>query len=286
MKYILERMKIPFLLCFLFIGVSSKEALAQNLNFTEYKSLEVNGINISYRDIGKGPTLILLHGFTGTGEAWNPFLEDLSGNFRLIVPDLRGHGHSYNPSGKFTHKELAQDVFNMLDQLEIDSVYAIGSSMGAMTLLHAATQQPDRITKMVLVGGSPYLPESAREIYRNIYPDSIPEEDLQWMNRVHSGGEDQAIQLMRQFRAYKDSYDDVNFTPPYLASIKSSTLIVQGDRDQFFPVPMAIEMYNSIPNSYLWVVPNMGHSAGIREDPGREIFLNTAIDFFLGNWEE
>lgn len=49
---------------------------------------------------------------------------------------------------------------------------------------------------------------------------------------------------------------------------------------------MAMEMYNSIPTSYLWVVPNKGHSAGIRGDSGREIFLNTAIDFFLGNWEE
>lgn len=286
MKHFLGRMKTVILLCLCFIGFSSKEASAQNSYFTKYESLKVNGIDMSYRDIGSGPTLVLLHGFTGTGEAWDPFLEDLASNFRLIVPDLRGHGRSYNPSGKFTHKELAQDVFTMLDQLGVDSAYAIGSSMGAMTLLHAATQQPNRIAKMVLVGGSPYLPESAREIYRDIYPDSIPEEDLQWMSRVHSGGEDQALQLMRQFRAYKDSYDDVNFTPPYLASIQSSTLIVQGDRDEFFPVPMAMEMYNSIPTSYLWVVPNKGHSAGIREDGGREIFLNTVIDFLLGNWEE
>lgn len=286
MKHFLGEMKTVILLCLCFIGVISKEASAQNVDFTKYQTLEVNGIDLAFRDFGSGPTLVLLHGFTGTGEAWDPFLEDLSRNFRLIIPDLRGHGRSYNPSGKFTHKELAQDVFKMLDQLKIDSVYAIGSSMGAMTLLHAATLAPSRITKMVLVGGSPYLPESAREIYRTVYPDSIPEEELKWMSNVHSGGEDQALQLMRQFRAYKDSYDDVNFTPPYLASIKSSTLIVQGDRDEFFPVPMAVEMYSSIPNSYLWVVPNKGHSAGISEDGGREIFLTTVMGFFNENWKE
>lgn len=286
MKRVIGGIKIATLSCLFFLGISPKEALAQQVEFTEYKSLEVNGIDMAYRDIGSGPTLVLLHGFTGTGEAWDPFLEDLSSKFRLIVPDLRGHGRSYNPSGKFTHKELAQDVFNLLDQLEIDSIYAVGSSMGAMTLLHAATLAPSRVKKMVLVGGSPYLPESAREIYRTINLDSIPEEELKWMSRVHSGGEDQALYLMRQFRAYKDSYDDVNFTPPYLASIQSSTLIVQGDRDEFFPVPMAVEMYTSIPNSYLWVVPNKGHSAGIREDGAKAIFLSTITDFFNENWEE
>ena len=56
---------------------------------------------------------------------------------------------------------------------------------------------------------------------------------------MHSGGEEQVMQLMRQFYAYKDSYLEANFTKPYLASIKSSTLIVQVDRDEFFLVPVA-----------------------------------------------
>jgi len=277
-------MKALILSIFLMTGMLFTGAIAQNLDFLEYKSLPVNGITMTYRDIGEGPSLVLLHGFTGTGEVWNPYLEKLSSSNRLIVPDLRGHGRSLNPSGKFTHKELAQDVFNLLDQLGIDSVYAIGSSMGAITLLHAATQQPDRVISMVLVGGSPYLPEQAREIYRTVEPDSMEEEDLKMMMNSHSGGEEQVLQLMRQFRDYKDSYDDVNFTPPYLASIKTSTLIVQGDRDQFFPVSVAIEMYNSIPKSYLWVLPNSGHDAGLRETENREIFIAEVLDFFNGNW--
>lgn len=279
-------MKVTVLSFLVLTGMLATEATAQNALFTEYQTLPVNGITMAYRDIGDGPTLVLLHGFTGTGETWNPFLEDLSANFRLIVPDLRGHGRSINPSGHFTHRELAQDVFNMLDQLGIDSVYAIGSSMGAMTLLHAATQQRERIKAMVLVGGSPYLPESARVIYRNSPTDSIPAEEIKWMSNQHSGGEEQVLQLMRQFYAYKDSYDDVNFTKPYLASIKSSTLIVQGDRDEFFPVPVAIEMYNSIPDSYLWVVPNTGHSAGLGETNSRKIFIDTVLNFLSGNWKQ
>ncbi len=258
--------------------------LAQNAADFEYQIRQVNGIDLAYRDIGAGPVLVLLHGFSGTGVSWDPYLEDLSAEFRLIVPDLRGHGRSLNPSGQFTHNELAQDVLSLLDQLDIDSFSAIGRSMGAMTLLHAATLQRDRLESMVLVGGSPYLPEAARTIYRFIDPEAIPEERLREMARPHSGGVEQVLQLQRQFSAYKDSYDDMNFTKPYLASIQTSTLIVQGDRDQFFPVPMAIEMYDAIPNSYLWIVPNSRHDAGLNTTEHRSIFIETSLEFLKGNW--
>jgi pimeloyl-ACP methyl ester carboxylesterase len=57
----------------------------------------------------------------------------------------------------------------------------------------------------------------------------------------------------------KDSYDDLNFTPPQLAKITASTLIVYGDRDPFYPVEMAVDMYRAIPKSALWIVPKGGH---------------------------
>ncbi len=263
----------------------NSSVVAQNSVSSEYESLQVNGINLAYRDIGSGKVLVLLHGFSSAGVQWDPYIEDLTAEYRLIIPDLRGHGRSLNPSGHFITRELALDVFELLDQLGIDSFSGIGISMGAMTLLHAATLQRQRVDSMVLVGGTPYFPESARAIYRNVDPDSIPVERLTEMARIHSGGVEQVLQLQRQFSAYKDSYDDMNFTTPYLASIKASTLIVQGDRDQFFPVPMALEMYNAIPDSYLWIAPNKGHDAGLRTAQGREIFIETALDFLAGNWD-
>lgn len=259
-------------------------ATAQENHPSAYDSVEVNGMTLAYRDIGDGPPLVLLHGFLGTGADWNPFLEKLASEYRLIVPDLRGHGRSINPSERFTHRELALDVFALLGHLDIERFAAIGTSMGAMTLLHASTIQPERLDAMVLVGGTPYLHESARVIYRSISPDSIPPERLDAMASQHLGGSEQVLKLMRQFRAYKDSYDDVNFTPAYLASIVTDTLIVHGDRDQFFPASMAFEMYDAIPNSYLWVVPNGQHTAPLQTERGREYFLETVLDFLEGNW--
>ena len=258
---------------------------SQASNVPDYEFKQVNGINLAYREIGNGPVLVLLHGFMSTGAQWEPYIEDLSANFRLIVPDLRGHGRSLNPSGTFTHHELALDVLGLLDQLDISSFSAIGSSMGAMTLLHVATLQRERVERMVLAGGTPYLPETARAIYRTVDPASIPPDRLRDMARLHSGGVEQVLQLQRQFSSYKDSYDDVNFTKPYLSSIRARTLIVQGDRDQFFPVAMALEMYDSIPESYLWVVPNSRHDAGTSTQQGRMLFIETVLNFLTGKWE-
>jgi pimeloyl-ACP methyl ester carboxylesterase len=77
--------------------------------------------------------------------------------------------------------------------------------------------------------------------------------------RRHPGGEAQISALMSNARAFADSYDDMNFTPPVLARITARTLIVQGDRDPLYPLEISVEMARSIPKSSLWIVPDGGH---------------------------
>ncbi len=113
-------------------------------------------------------------------------------------------------------------------------------------------------------------------------PDELPEEMLSSMAEQfgHRGGVEQTRQLFRHFTDFRHSYDDVNFTPPYLGKISAPTLIIHGDRDDFFPVEIPVEMYRSIPDSYLWIVANTGH-LNVFEAPG---FFET-IDLFLdGHW--
>jgi pimeloyl-ACP methyl ester carboxylesterase len=212
----------------------------------EYESKDVNGIKMYYRIIGKGEPLVLLHGFTQTGETWDLLIEDFSSQYRLIVPELRGHGRSTNPSGKFTHRQSSLDVFNLLDQLGIDSFKAMGISTGGMTLLHMATTQRNRVKAMVLIGATSYFPEEAREIMRSSAPDSLSEKQLESLGSKHSRGVAQARELMTQFSGFQNSYDDMNFTKPLLSTIKANTLIVHGDRDVFFPVFIPAEMYEEI----------------------------------------
>ena len=146
-----------------------------------------------------------------------------------------------------------------------------------------ATRQPARIDAMVLVGATTYFPEPARKIFRTFTVESLTPQDYQEQRELHVRGDEQIRSLQREFYAFKDSYDDMNFTPPYLSSITAHTLIIHGDRDRFFPVEIAVEMYRSIPKSSLWIVPNGGH---VPIDDHADEFTIRATQFLSGAWNQ
>lgn len=235
---------------------------------------------------GEGSPLLLLHGGGGIGANWNLIFPSSPSSFQLIVPDMRGHGRSTNPSGKFTFKQFAFDVFALLDLLGIDDCKAIGMSLGAKTLLHMATQQPNRIEAMVLVSGTPYFPAQARAAMATLAPEYRSEDEWNQMRESHLQGDEQIKTLWTSISGLKDSYDDMNFTQPYLSTISARTLIVHGDRDPLYPVNLAIEMYQSIPEASLWVVPNSGHGPIFAEYTGEGTttthFAEAALAFLRG----
>lgn len=222
-------------------------------------SVDVNGLQLVYRDTGEGEPLLLLHGFTGCGDDWqHVFAKPIEG-YRVIAPDLRGHGRSTNPSGTFTFKEVARDIFALLDSIGIDRVTAIGVSAGANTLLHMATQQPSRIEAMIHVSGTPRFPDQARAIMRTMTEEARSPAEWAEMRGRHHHGDDQIRALWRHVREFAGDRSDMNFNANTLAAITARTLIVHGDRDPLYPVELAVELYRAIPNSALWVVPNGGH---------------------------
>lgn len=223
-------------------------------------TIDINGFQLYYEDRGDGEPLLLLHGGTGIGADWKlVFTGGDPEGFRVIVPDLRGHGRSTSPSRTFTFRQAAADIFALLDRLGIERVKAIGLSMGAKTLLHMATGQPNRIAAMVLVSATPYFPAQARAAMARISVDAFSDADWAAQRQRHVYGDDQIRMLHEQMRGLKDSHDDMAFTPPLLATITARTLIVHGDRDPLYPVELALEMHRAIPASALWVVPNGGH---------------------------
>jgi pimeloyl-ACP methyl ester carboxylesterase len=218
-------------------------------------TIAVNGIDLFYRDTGDGDSLLLLHGFTGSGDDWQHVFPNPIPGYRVIAPDLRGHGRSTNPDGTFTFAAAARDILGLMDGLGIDSARAIGMSGGANALLHMATQQPSRVAAMVLASTTPRYPEQARAIMR-----TMPREGV--AGYAHQFAEDR---------------DDMNFTADTLAAITGRTLIVHGDRDPLYPVELAIELLRGIPNAALWVVPNGGHGPIFGEHA--EPFARAALAF-------
>jgi pimeloyl-ACP methyl ester carboxylesterase len=241
------------------------------------RKIAVTNMHMYFEIQGEGQPLLLLHSFTGAGSDWKLIFNAFPLGFQCVIPDLRGHGQSTNPSGEFTHRQSALDVFDLLDGLGIGRFKAIGISTGAKTLLHMATQQPHRVEAMVLVSAAHYFPKQIRLLMEQFTTDRLTEREWQALRQRHAQGDEQIRMLYRQGRAFKDSYDDMNFTPPYLGTITARTLIVHGDRDAYYPVDIPIEMYKSIPDSSLWIIPNGDHAPifGARA----EIFAETAMDF-------
>ncbi len=94
------------------------------------------------------------------------------------------------------------------------------------------------------------------------------------MRARHAHGDDQIRALWRHAAGFADSYDDMNLTPPHLATITARTLIVYGDRDPLYPIEMALEMYRAIPHAALRVVPGGGHGPIFGEREGAELRRN------------
>jgi pimeloyl-ACP methyl ester carboxylesterase len=235
-----------------------------------------------YETGGEGEPLLLLHGGGGIGANWQLVFKENPPGYKLIVPDLRGHGRSTNPSTKFTFRQSGLDVLALMDHLGIKRFKAIGLSLGAKTLLHVATLQPDRVEAMVLVSATPYFPEQARLLMRQMTPENRTDQEWQQMRQWHKHGDEQIRTLWKTMNAMSDSYDDMNFTPPYLATITARTLIVHGDRDPLYPVNLAVEMYSAITRSYLWVMPNGGHGPIFGEMAAP--FVKASLDFLASKW--
>jgi pimeloyl-ACP methyl ester carboxylesterase len=244
--------------------------------------VEVDGASLHYETFGEGEPLLWLHGFLGAGADWKYLFKEPPPGYRLIAPDLRGHGRSTTPSDSFSFRQAARDVSALLRHLEIERVKAIGLSGGGITLLHMATAEPRSITSMVIVSAPPYFPAQTRSIQRQTSESMFSDAEMDQMRKRHEHGENQIQWLFAQSRALAETYDDVNFTPPYLATITADTLIVFGDRDPFYPVSLAMELHAAITGSHLWVVPNGGHGPVFGDMAPR--FSETALSFLRGNW--
>jgi pimeloyl-ACP methyl ester carboxylesterase len=159
-------------------------------------------------------------------------------------------------------------------------VKAIGMSAGANTLLHLATQQPARVAAMIHVSGTPRFPDQARTIMRMMTAEGRSDAEWAEMRGRHHYGDDQIRALWRHTREFADARDDMNFTSSTLSSITARTLIVHGDRDPFYPVELAVELYRGIRHAALWVVPNGGHGPIFGEQAAP--FVTTAAAFLAG----
>jgi pimeloyl-ACP methyl ester carboxylesterase len=150
-----------------------------------------------------------------------------------------------------------------------------------------ATTQPERIKSMILFCPTPYFPDQARQFMQGMTYESAEPTYLEMLHMRHPAGEDQIRALFNQFQKFALDFDDMNFTPAKLSTIKAHTLIIHGDRDEFFPISLPVDMYQAIPQSSLWIVPNAGHANLLESinvgSESMDEFPKLALEFLRSN---
>ncbi len=115
------------------------------------QNIAVNDVTLHVRVGGKGPAVVLLHGFADTGDMWAPLARALYKDHTVIVPDLRGMGLSSQPAGGYDKKTQGVDIAMLMDKLNIQKADLVTHDIGNMVGYALAAQYPDRITKWVVI---------------------------------------------------------------------------------------------------------------------------------------
>ncbi|MGI5288693.1 alpha/beta fold hydrolase [Nonomuraea polychroma] len=123
------------------------------------REAHVNGIKLVYREEGDpaAPPLLLIHGRSANHNDWNGITQHFAARYRVLVPDLRGHGASDYP-GDYALPDMAQDIAALLDHLAVERATVIGHSLGGMVAYQLAMTHPGRVERLVLEDVPPPLP--------------------------------------------------------------------------------------------------------------------------------
>jgi pimeloyl-ACP methyl ester carboxylesterase len=114
-------------------------------------TIQTNGTSLHVRVGGKGPAVVLLHGFGDTGDMWAPLAAALVDKHTVVVPDLRGMGLSAHPDTGYTKKNEAVDIAGVLDALKIEQAALVTHDIGNMVGYALAVQFPNRITRWAVI---------------------------------------------------------------------------------------------------------------------------------------
>jgi 3-oxoadipate enol-lactonase len=233
----------------------------------------VNGIRLHYELAGEGPSLLLIHGLGSSAADWERQLPALSAHYRVIAPDLRGHGHSQRPAGPWTMGDFADDLLGLLDQLGVDQAHVLGLSLGGGIAFQLAVQAPARLRSLIIVNSGPELvPRSLRERlviwqrYAIVWLLGLRRMGSVLAVRLFPGDAELQRSFVERFAA-NDRRSYLNAlrafvgwsVAEHLGSITCPTLVIAADQD-YTPVSLKREYTARIPNAELVVLPDSHHA--------------------------
>lgn len=236
-----------------------------------------DGARLHYADEGEGPMLLLVHGGTGTGDFdWERVRPALRLHFRVITPDLRGHGRSSDPGWQIGVGSIGRDMTCLLQALGERPAAIIGFSFGASAMLQLLCARPDLTDAFVGIGVSRYGdPARLGPITAGPWPRG-----LMALQHEHGEGPDHWQRLRQHIAA--SWVEDLTVDDADLARVEIPVLVACGDQDPIEPVEAARELVRALPAAELLVLPGAGHFLA-RERPaellaGLESFLDRHLN--------
>jgi pimeloyl-ACP methyl ester carboxylesterase/cell wall-associated NlpC family hydrolase len=232
--------------------------------------IDLNGAHLYYELYGTDRSdrvpIVLIHGSPYTGHVdWHAIAPLLAAEYRVIVPDCRGHGQSANPDRSYSFKELAADVVALIHGLGYERAHLIGHSNGGNVALVTLLEHPAVVQSCILQAANayvtPYLIEREPAIFD---PDRIAREDPQRMNdliALHgpTHGTDYWRDLLRL--TLQEIITAPNYTAADLAQVQRPTFVIQGADDAVnAPDRHAQFIAQHIPAAELWLPANVAHN--------------------------
>ena len=236
-------------------------------------SIALDGIDIHYRRTGGAkPALVLLHGLMLSGACWTPLARALEGEYDVVMPDARGHGHSSAPRAGYTYQDHANDVIGVIRGLELARPVLLGHSMGGMTAAVVASRGGGVLAGLILVDPTFLSPQRQREVHdsdvaaqhRGILTKTKSELVTAARAR-HPGRSSELLEIFAEARLQtRMSAFDV-LTPPnpeyreLVRAIDVPSLLIIGD-DPVVSLETAMELQTSNPRLRVEQIRDAGHA--------------------------
>jgi pimeloyl-ACP methyl ester carboxylesterase len=248
----------------------------------ETNTVKHNGVTTSYYDEGQGPVLLLLHGFTGSKLDFHDQLGWFTDAYRVVVPDIRGHGESTNTEDEATYTldKLVDDLESFINVLGLRDIHLLGHSMGGMVVLRYALSHHQELASLMLMDTSS-APLTMREEMREMFKSIIEKQGVQGLinlmrsapkpDEVKNGidflGEEEHWNRIEEklgqmdMIAYKGLAAELgssNDITESLVSISCPTTVLVGEADEPFVEPSR-RMAEMVPNAELHIIGGASH---------------------------
>jgi pimeloyl-ACP methyl ester carboxylesterase len=235
----------------------------------------VGGRATWYAEYGAGEPLVYLHGGFSSAREFEPVREAYAARFHVFTPDRRGHGHTPDVPGPFTYELFADDTVAFLDEVVGGPAHLVGYSDGAIAALHVALARPDLVRRMVLISGQFHQSGLLPALFHG--PDAVAELQAsplatRYAEQSPDGAEHFPVIAAK---AIETALTGPTLTAEQLAGVAARTLVMSGD-DDAVALEHTIEMYRSLPQAELAVVPGTSHVL-IMEKPA--LVTQLALDF-------